>query len=262
MTEARETKLEAPKRHSGGSGSEVLIDIGMRDYLAVREDMWGLRRLSTAIFTGVIAAAAVALSAIVILADKGFGSATLPVALLAAALLLELASIVLIGIDGSFKIVEDLNRRQASDLRRLLERISAAPVPDSTLRFQDRAHEISPRRDWRVWVPSYGAWGIEGLILPFLAAASIVSGVLVASSNGTGLSNAALLLLAIDVVVGLAVAALVVLDLRLPGQLEDRHARLAKSSPGRNRDSELPDGSHPVTPDRPRRSGKPRPPST
>jgi hypothetical protein len=211
-----------PRRHAG---TEALIDIAMRDYLAVRDDMWGLRRLSTSIFTGVIAAVAVALSAIVFIADKGFGSPALSLAFLAAALLLEFTGIVLIGIDGSFKIVEDANRRQARDLRRLLKQASATPLPSSTLRFQDRADDVGSRRQWLIWLPSYGAWGMEGLVLPFLAVNSIVASILVAYSNNGGLSTADSLMLAIDIVVGLVLAHIVLLNLQLPRRLKARGSR-------------------------------------
>jgi len=219
---ARRKRRVATKRRSKRSGAGILVDIAMRDYLAVREDMWGVRRLASSMITAVFAAVAVALSAAVVLGNGSFGPATLSAAFLAAALLIELASIVLIGMDGSFKIAEDLNRRQARDIRGLLERLSPLPIPRTLLGFQERAHEIGSSAPSRLWLASYAAWGLQGLMLPLIASALVVTGVVVEYSSTKALGSTTILLLGIDIVVGLALAAVTLLDMQLPGRLEDR----------------------------------------
>jgi hypothetical protein len=211
------------------TGTATLIDVAMRDYLSVREEMAGLRRLSSSIFTGAIAAVAVGLSGVAALADKNSGPEAWSLALLAAALIIELASIVLIGIDGSFKVAEDLNRRQAQEIRELLKQISPLPVSDAVLGFQITANEIWSEAPSRVWLASYGAWSVEGLILPGLAIALAGTGASAGLSSTVGLSVPAWSLAAIDVALGFAIAGAIVLDVGLPARLELRRKKQSQS---------------------------------
>jgi hypothetical protein len=195
------------------TGDEILVDIAMRDYLSVRADMSEVRAQSVSLVTATLTAFAVGFSALAVLAPTHTDSATFAAVLLTGAALLELASMTLIGLDGSHKIVEDLNRRQANDLRSLLERVSGGPVPPTLLSLQVEVQEIMASVPSRVWLVSYGAWSVAGLVVPLLAiACTIAGGILTFSgSSSDALHSLALILLLVDVAGGACLVGLAVL---------------------------------------------------
>jgi len=106
----------------------LLVDVAMRDYQMVRDELWGLRRLANTIGMGVVAASAIAFSTAASLGGSVLDFSRVSIILLASCLTLELISVVLIGIDGSFKLVEERSRRQAGYVRRLISSGDRLPV--------------------------------------------------------------------------------------------------------------------------------------
>jgi hypothetical protein len=199
------------------TADEILVDTAMRDYLSVRADMWEVRKQAATLNTATVGSFAVGFSALAALAPANIGSTTWALLLLAGAALLEFACMSLIGLDGSHKIAEDLNRRQADDIRSLLERVSGGSVPDTLLSFQAEVQRINNGAPSRVWLASYGAWSVAGFVMPFLAiSCTLGGGYLLFSGKTSGdLQSLASLLLIIDVVGGAFIAELAVLRSQL-----------------------------------------------
>jgi hypothetical protein len=213
----RARRLASAAREGHADGAEILVDATMRDYALVREELWNLRRLANTIVMGVIAAVAVGFSAIAALQAKP-DPAILSTILLGVGLTLEFVTVVLIGIDSSFKVVEHLSLMQAEYIKDLLRSATTLSIGDAFLGLQPMAKTINEQAPRSIWLASYGAWAFVRMIVPSLAIAAVAAGVM-AGTAAPAWTDAMRLLLGIDLIVAAVATTLWALGLRIPSAL-------------------------------------------